>query len=895
MEVAELDDAGLEALVSDAAQPRQDLVKTSELCDAIRKGLDKLERSEAGAASYRTYRSLEDPAFQSSLLSKKEFYDRKVARIPDVIDYEKAAQNACANGDSDVFELSESQAFVRNFLSPRTPYNGLLLYHDVGVGKTCSAISIAERFPSKRVIVIAPSNVQTTFLGQMFDVNKLVRSDDGTVIASRQCTGTTFLKASGDAVEMEAHAQKMISQRYTFTGFNKFANAVGKLSDAEITEAYSNHVIIIDEAHNLRSQKESGTKPAYRALKKVIHVCPGTKIVMLTATPMYNDAREIVDLINLLLMNDRRQTLKRSLIFADDGTLLDGSALAKACVGYVSHVSGRNPLRFPVLLDPTQDNDAAVVLHKSLPIVDVSGETIRPSMRIQRTCIVGSVMSRMQYSQYIAHAAHFGQKSEIGDDEAIGSGDEDLDGLAPTFRPGFETSNIAFPGRRDARGSSAMFWSCFRRSAGKEFAVEYTSHPGFLSPENVAQYSCKFKTIIDRILSGTGVVFVYSRFLWAGLVPLAIALEHAGFSRHSHRNILANQETSSINGSYIMLTSDVRLCSKSMFAKDLEAAVAPGNASGRIVRVILACGVATEGIDFKCVRSVHLLDPWYHSNKVAQIIGRASRTCSHASLPPSLRNVTVYMHASLPPADVKDAPETVDIHALRLSEFKQYKINVVERLLRAVSVDCELNRHAQQDEALGKATIDIQTAQGTLLQRFKVAKNLSASLSTCIVDKTSNAAAPGEDHSTHDPWYHAVDSIDRHLDTIFHAFRKNHWEVMGFDDILPISRMLLGDRFDERIFVFALQKGVESKQLQYRGGVYIGPKEMIENEDDKCTRRIIPVIHSTRNRASKSRSLTRNSNSRSLTGNSNSLSRLRKKNTIRKLRDKLRKRSKKKF
>ena len=38
------------------------------------------------------------------------------------------------------------QLILKNYISKFTPYNNILLYHDVGVGKTCSAITIAEGF-----------------------------------------------------------------------------------------------------------------------------------------------------------------------------------------------------------------------------------------------------------------------------------------------------------------------------------------------------------------------------------------------------------------------------------------------------------------------------------------------------------------------------------------------------------------------------------------------------------------------------------------------------------------------------------------------------------------------------------------------------------------------------
>ena len=53
--------------------------------------------------------------------------------------------------------------FVRNYLSFETPYNSLLLYHGLGTGKTCSAISVSEEMRrynnqlgiNKKIIVVA--------------------------------------------------------------------------------------------------------------------------------------------------------------------------------------------------------------------------------------------------------------------------------------------------------------------------------------------------------------------------------------------------------------------------------------------------------------------------------------------------------------------------------------------------------------------------------------------------------------------------------------------------------------------------------------------------------------------------------------------------------------------
>ena len=55
----------------------------------------------------------------------------------------KGLFNVCENKD---FEISSHQLFLKNYLTKETPYNGALLFHGVGVGKTCSAITISENF-----------------------------------------------------------------------------------------------------------------------------------------------------------------------------------------------------------------------------------------------------------------------------------------------------------------------------------------------------------------------------------------------------------------------------------------------------------------------------------------------------------------------------------------------------------------------------------------------------------------------------------------------------------------------------------------------------------------------------------------------------------------------------
>ena len=52
------------------------------------------------------------------------------------------------------FNFFKHQKLVRDYLQNASPFRGLLLYHGLGVGKTCASIGIAEGFRTDRKIVI---------------------------------------------------------------------------------------------------------------------------------------------------------------------------------------------------------------------------------------------------------------------------------------------------------------------------------------------------------------------------------------------------------------------------------------------------------------------------------------------------------------------------------------------------------------------------------------------------------------------------------------------------------------------------------------------------------------------------------------------------------------------
>lgn len=617
------------------------------------------------------------------------------------------------------FRLTPAQERVRDFLSPNTPYNSLLLMHGVGVGKTCTAISVAERwlnvtpvlrnvgreiqnkYVDQRPIVLLPAHLKNAFLKQILDVSKLSFVDNR--LASddvNQCAGNKYLKMIPDRHmltpdNLQKKVLRLIADKfYQVMSHMEFANHIEKLEqqvqrvevDAHrqsllllqrLKDMFSERVIIVDEVHNLRPDATGNpeAKKLPPRLMRVLAAADNVKLLLMSATPMFNDAREIVSVANIIAANDKLPELRAEDIFDADGfpTKSGRAQLTRALYGKVSHVPGQDPFTFPVRLFPDRRE-------YPVPKYDIQGDLIPAHKRIDATslklCV--SFFSGMSLKCY-EYAKHI---------DATNESDED----ASDMHLGMHVSNVCFPSEHLAIKpgyAATMFTRCFRTQQRRgQYVFSYLPGvPRFLEPGMIRQYAPKIAEIVDNIIESEGIVLVYSAYLQAGVIPVALALEHRGFYRYNYGNILsdANAPRTERRHAYVILTGNRALTSTE---QDLADAHSYANANGNIVKVILCTRKASEGLDMKCVRAVHVLDPWYHLNRIEQIIGRACRNCSHAWLPPNKRNTMIYLHACAV-AGAKE--ESADMRVYRIAQHKQKAIDVIAGLLHDISVEAILS------------------------------------------------------------------------------------------------------------------------------------------------------------------------------------------------------------
>ena len=114
------------------------------------------------------------------------------------------------------------------------------------------------------------------------------------------------------------------------------------------------------------------------------------------------------------------------------------------------------------------------------------------------------------------------------------------------------------------------------------------------------------------------------------------------------------------------------------------------NLNGSKLKIILGSSSIKEGVSFKGVRQVHIIDPYWNLPRLEQVIGRASRFCSHKDLPVEKRTVKVYIYLSIH----DDDPETIDQYIYKLSLRKNKLVNEFEKAIKETAIDCDLNFNA---------------------------------------------------------------------------------------------------------------------------------------------------------------------------------------------------------
>mgnify|MGYP000400900166 CR=1 FL=1 len=531
----------------------------------------------------------------------------------------------------DSFQLQIPQKFLAQYINPNSPYRGVLIYHRIGAGKTCTAVNIGEKWKEhRRVVVVTPASLKGNFKNELRSL----------------CAGNNYLSDKERKLLKELHpkskeyqdiikvSDKRIDQHYTVLSYNKFVELSNE-GDLNLR----NSVLIVDEVQNM----VSATGSFYETLYETIHNAPSSlRIVLLSATPMFDKPLEIALTMNLLRLPKELPIGKDfEKMFIKIRKSSSGRYIYNAknldifkdrIKGYVSFFRGAPPYAFP----------EGIIRYKKVK------------------------MSPFQYKTYLTVLA-----SEEKDNKKLkkikDSGkifrDGDIIKIPNNFFIGSRVvSNIAFPNKMiNEKGLESLEGKC-------------------LTVDCLEKFSPKFHKILKKINRCSGTVFVYSNFKeHGGIKTFVKILEAHGYK--DYRKFGEGKKRFAIwSGDE---STEVKEEIKAVFNNK-------NNFDGSKLKIMLGSPSIKEGVSLLRVQQVHILEPYWNQSRLDQVIGRAIRYCSHKDMPLEKRAVKVYIYIAWHPKE----KESIDQYIQKLASTKKKLISQFESALKESAVDCTLFKHA---------------------------------------------------------------------------------------------------------------------------------------------------------------------------------------------------------
>jgi superfamily II DNA or RNA helicase len=597
-------------------------------------------------------------------------------------------KDICESGD---YSLKQQQKFAGRIFNTHVENRGILIYHGLGSGKTQTSIVIGEAFKSKavdgkpivtkpvkgepynarspqHVLIVVPASLVKQYYSEIIgfiDAGK-IKSAAGeilingnrqyyideklrrgisileknimkyTALARDLPEDTTkyseyqnkLIQFSRDLEQLQQDELKKVNKVYEIMSHERFLNKLYTNVDSAFEKGNylerlqsPNSLLIIDEAHKLVSASGTSYRKLLFALR--FHAHPDFRTVLLSGTPIYDKPFEFGLLLNLLrpriLFPDGYDNFN-AVFFDTETKLMKNKELFKKMIsGYVSYFKGGNPEAYPY----------------------------------KKTTVIHHSMNQYQYERYLGSLIE-----EVKKDKENGSPDREEflikfissesntdEVTTSVFNNSRLYCNIAFPEVTDVSNTRKSIGELGLVQFRTDLRSEIRSNPR-LSKEEIKKnvlrvvenYSSKFAGVYKLIEKSEGPVFIYSNYVTYGVEPMAVVLSALGYTSFTGQD----GENKYFIWKGGLNPDDVNQ------AKDVFNSIE--NKDGSLIKVMFGTQSVMEGVDFKRVRQIHILDPWWNDSRMQQVIARGIRLCSHAGVPPEQRNVDVFIHLSTVPS-----------------------------------------------------------------------------------------------------------------------------------------------------------------------------------------------------------------------------------------------------
>ncbi|QOI90301.1 hypothetical protein QKU58_gp030 [Pyramimonas orientalis virus] len=278
-------------------------------------------------------------------------------------------ENMCEmRGDHRIVKFTESQNFVTRYFVPQHFAKGLLVWHSVGTGKTCTAISVKSFLYERMnysVIWVTRSTLKEDIWKNMYD---------------KICDHVIREKVKNNKTIVPSNLKKYLSKRFLppmsyrqfsnmLEGKNELYNRLKAQNGEE--DILKNTLIIVDEAHKLYSKDlVAMEKPNMDVVENKIAMSNTCKVLLMTGTPIADDPMEFLKIMNLVMKKDKFPTtfdeFKGEFLANNNYTSKGKKEFQKRTKGLISYLDRRfDPRQFtqpvfhkkPVRMSIAKGND----------------------------------------------------------------------------------------------------------------------------------------------------------------------------------------------------------------------------------------------------------------------------------------------------------------------------------------------------------------------------------------------------------------------------------------------------------------------------------------------------------------------------------------------------------
>lgn len=578
--------------------------------------------------------------FNDVIVSKKEFASEKLPKNEPLPD---------KPGD-----LLRHQKYIATFIGSDTGYDELLLFHEPGTGKTCTAVAVAEELLKKErwikgVIVCSKGDkLNRNFLQEL----------------AFTCTANEKYLPEGyrDMTDsLRAYRiKRLVEKYYIFKTFETFAKELESLSDERIINKYDKYLFIVDEVHNLREHTETATAAEddyeeelkkmtgnkrtvniYSQFFRLFHTVPRRKILLLSGTPIKDTPEEFASVMNLILPLDL-QFVSDAKLFVRRYFDSDGKIRSESKFDMIEKIKGR----ISYLISPTSETKKQFIGTKfgNLRHFIVSIDT----------------MSDFQTKAYERSYAEDSKTKSI-------------------YNFSRQASLFVFPdGSVGSKGYEKYIVERPHQYIGA--TLEFYSEIDTL--DKLKRLSGKYAFVLEKILSEKrSKHFIYCQYVkGSGSIILAKILEKYGYSKAT-----GNERNKNLR--YALCTNQT--ASNATIQQIINRFNDDDNVDGEYISVIIGSKVLNEGFTLKTVRSEFILTPHWNYAETAQAIARGWRLGSHKTLLDRgdiSPTVKIYQCVSIPNSNVP----SIDLEMYETSEKKDIINRRIERLVKESAFDCPL-------------------------------------------------------------------------------------------------------------------------------------------------------------------------------------------------------------